>query len=217
MWQEIFGPFLRSFTEILPQILGAILVFLVGWFVSKWTGRLVARFLNKTRLNQALKRLGWEDALSKIDIPLNASKFFGEIVKWFFVTLFLMACSEIIGLSQFSQSLGVVVGYFLNIFIAAVIFIIAVFLTDFSQKIVIGTLEKEKITYSRFLGQGLSFSIWTLAILAILYQLKIVPTLILSIFIGVIGIIVLTVGIAFGLGGKEIAAKILKELKDKLK
>ena len=217
MWKEIFEPFFQSFTEILPQVLWAILVFILGWYVPKWIGRQVSRFLEKTKLNQALKRLGLEEALSKIETRLNAPKFFGEIVRWFFVTLFLMACSEIIGLTQFSQFLGMVISYFPNIFIAAVVFIVAVFLADFSQKIVVGSLEKEKITYSRFLGRGISFAIWILAILAILYQLKIVPTLILSIFIGVIAMITITVGIAFGLGGKEIAVKILKELESRLK
>jgi hypothetical protein len=90
-------------------------------------------------------------------------------------------------------------------------------LIDFSQKVFIGSLEKEKLTFSRFFGKGFSFSVWVLATLAIFYQLKIIPELILAIFIGVISIIVLVVGISFGLGGKDLAAKILKELEEKLK
>lgn len=202
---------------ILLQTLWAILVFLVGWFIAKWLGGGVAMFLEKTKLNHALKRIGAEDALSKTDLQLNSPRFFGEIVRWFFVIFFLMISSEMVGLIQLSQFLEKVIGYYSNIFVACFIFIVAVFLSDFSQKIVIGALEKEKITYSRFLGRGLSFAIWVLAILAILYQLKIVPTLILAIFIGVIGIIVLALGIAFGLGGKDLAAKILKELEEKFK
>ena len=110
-----------------------------------------------------------------------------------------------------------IIKYFPNIFIACIIFIFMVFLVDFSQKVVIGNLEKEKITYSRFLGRIFRWSIWILTILAILYQLRIVPILILSIFIGVIAMIVITLGISFGLGGKDLAAKILKELEDKFK
>jgi hypothetical protein len=59
-------------------------------------------------------------------------------------------------------------------------------------------------------------AIWVLATLAILYQLKIVPHLILSLFIAILALIVLAVGISFGLGGKEIAKKILDEWKEKL-
>ena len=128
-----------------------------------------------------------------------------------------MTSAEIIGIPQFSQFLGNVLGFFPNIFIASLIFIVAVFLADFSQKIMIAVLEEEKITYSRLLGRTIRWIIWSLATLAILYQLQIAPTLILTIFIGFVGMIVLAVGIAFGLGGKEIAAKILKELEEKIR
>lgn len=209
--------FLENFIENLPQLVWAILLFLSGLFISKWIGGSISRFLNRTRLNQALKRMGWREALANVDIHLDAPRFFGELVRWFFIILFLMASSEIVGLLQFSQFLEQVINYFPNIFIAALIFIITVFLADFSQKIMIASLKKEKITYSRFLGTVIRWIIWSLAILAILYQLRIAPTLILTIFIGFVGTITIAVGIAFGLGGKEVAAKILKELEKKIR
>lgn len=217
MWQEIFKSFWQNLTEVSPPIFWAGLVLFLGIIVAKWLGQISAAFLNKIKLNYALKRLGLEEALAKIDTRLNAPKFFGEIVRWFFIVLFLMVSSGILGLTQLSQFLEKVIVYYPNIFIAALIFLVAVFLADFSQKIVVGTLEEEKITYSRFLGRVIRWGIWLFAILAILYQLQIVPSLILTIFIGMVVTISLALGIAFGLGGKDLAAKILKELEEKLK
>lgn len=217
MVKEVFQLIWQKLTKIPPSIFWAILVIFIGWFLAKWLGEIVAVFLSKIRLNQVLKRMGLEEALSKIDTRLNVPKFFSEIVRWFFVTIFLMTASEILGLTQFSQFLEKVIGYFPNIFIACLIFLVAVFLSDLSQKVVVGTLEKEKITYSRFLGRVIRWGIWFFAIIAILYQLKIVPALILTIFIGGVATISLALGIAFGLGGKDLAAKILKELEEKFK
>jgi hypothetical protein len=217
MTKDFLSLFLENLVENLPQLLWAILVFFAGFFVSKWIGNWITRFLDKTRLNQALKRLGWQEALIKVNIRMNAPRFFGELVRWFFIILFLMASAEIIGLPQFSQFLGEVMGFFPDIFIASLIFIIAVFLADFSQKVMIASLEKERITYSKFLGRVIRWIIWSLAALAILYQLRIAPVLVLTIFIGVVSLVVLTLGIAFGLGGKEIAAKILKELEERFR
>lgn len=213
MWEEICG----KLNEISPAFFWANIILLLGIIVAHWFKRLTVAFFDKIRLNQVLKRLGWDEALMKIDTRLNAPKFFGEIVKWFFVVFFLMVWAEILGLTQLSQVLEKVVDYFPNIFISILIFLVALFLTDFSQKIFIGSLEKERISYSRFLGKQVSFAIWILAILAILYQLKIVPTLILTVFVGVVAIIVLALGISFGLGGKDLAAKFLKELEEKFK
>ncbi len=217
MAQDFLQLFLDSFVENLPQLLWAILVFLAGLLVSKWASNIVVQFLDKIRLNQVLKRLNFEESLFKADIRFNAAQFFGNIVRCFFILLFLMTSVEIIGLSQFSQLLGETISYFPNIFVACLIFIIAVFLSDFSQKIMFVVLEEEKRTYSRFLGRIIRWIIWSLATLAILYQLQIAPTLILTIFIGFVGVIVITVGVAFGLGGKDIAAKILKEFEEKIR
>jgi len=217
MWQEVSEVFWQNLTEVSPPIFWAGLVLLVGILIAKWAGSLSNAFLIKIRLNQVLKSVRLEESLLKIDTRLNAPKFFGEIVKWFLIIVFLMASSEILGLTQFSQFLEKVIAFFPNIFIACLIFLVAVFLSDLSQKIVVGTLEEEKITYSRFLGRTIRWAIWIFAILAILYQLQIAPSLFLAIFIGMVATISIALGIAFGLGGKDLAAKILKELEEKFK
>lgn len=217
MWYQDFQALWQNLIEFLPPIFWAVLVFLIGLLIAKWSHTLTVAFLNKIRLNQILKRMGLEETLAKIDTRLNAPKLCGEIVRWFFIVVFLMVSFEILGLSQFSQFLERVIAYFPNIFVALLIFLVAAFLSDFSQKIVVGTLEKEKITYSRFLGRIIRWIIWFFAILAILYQLRITPHLILAIFVGMVATISIALGIAFGLGGKDLAAKILKELEEKFK
>lgn len=209
--------FLESFVENLPSLIWAIWIFIVGLFVSKWVGNLIRRFLEKIQLSQAIKRMDLEEKLMVPETYFNAPKFFGHITSCFVVLLFLMSSAEIIGLPQLSQLLAQAITYFPNIFIASLIFITAVFASDFSQKIMIAVLEKEKIIYSRFLGRIIRWIIWSLSILAILYQLQIAPDLIMTIFVGFVGTVVIAVGIAFGLGGKDIAAKILKEFEEKVR
>ena len=217
MEKEISNLIWQILEKISPPIFWAGLLLLLGIIVSAWIKSLVAGFFNRIRLNQLVKRLGVAEALADVDIQLDAPSFFGEIAKWFFILLSLMASAEVLGLTQFSNFLQSVIRYFPNLFVAGIIFTVAIFLADFSKKILIGNLEKEKIVYSRFLGKGMSSAIWILAILAILYQLKIVPNLILVIFIAVITIIVLILGISFGLGGKDLAAKIINDLGEKFK
>ena len=217
MISDFFQLFSDSFAENLPNFVWAGLIFLTGLLIAKWVDNLVNRFLNKTKLSQVIKRMDLEESLGRADVSIDVPHLFGNLARCFVIILFLMASAEIIGLPQFSQFLGQVIGYFPNILIASLIFITAVFASDFSQKIMVAVLEKERITYSRFLGRMIRWMIWTLSSLAILYQLQIVPTLIMTIFVGFVGTVVIAVGIAFGLGGKEIAAKILKELEEKIR
>ena len=217
MIQDILFSIWQGLNEVSPPIIWAVLIFLSGWFISKWLGNLTRVFLDKIHLNYLFKRIGWEEMFSRLALPFSVTGFLSQIVRWFLVLLFLMLSAEILDFYQFSQFLEKVVIYYKNIFIGALIFLIAAFLVDFSQKIVVGTLEKEKIIYTKFLGNSIRWIIWFFAGLAILYQLQIVSPLILVIFVGMVITISLSLGLAFGLGGKDLAQRILKDLEDKFK
>lgn len=205
--------------NFLFQIFWGFIVLIVGFVIAKIVQKIVKNFLNKIRLNQVMKRLGWVEAFAQVGINLDIVKLFGEISKWLILIVFLMIASEIWGLSQFNQFLGKIVDYFPNILIASLIFIATLYLVDFTYRIFFATVKeadkKTEVSYSRFLGVVVRRAIWVLATLAILYQLKVVPDLILGLFIAILGLIVISCGISFGLGGKEIAKKILEEWKEK--
>jgi len=205
--------------NFLFQILAGFVVLIAGFVVAKIIQKMVSNFLGKIRLNQLVERLGWTEAFSRVGIELDTIRLFAQISKWLVLILFLMFSVEIWGFLQFSQFLGKIVSYFPNVLIASLIFIATLFLVDFTYRIFFATVKetdkKTEVSYSRFLGVVVRRAIWVLATLAILYQLKIVPDLILSLFIAILALIVLACGISFGLGGKEISKKILDEWKEK--
>lgn len=209
--------FFERIKIILPSSFWAILVFLIGYFISRWLGNFCSQALRKIRLNQLLKGMGWEEAFLKMEIKFDAEKFIGILVKIFFMILFLMWAFDILKFERIVGYLEKIISYYPNIFVACLLFIAAVFLSNFSNKILIARLEKEKITYSAFLGRWISLAIWIIIILAILYQLKIVPEIILVVLIGFVVAFALSIGISFGLGGKDLVAKFLKEFEEKFK
>lgn len=216
MFENIISEISYSLVDYAPRILGAILIFIIGWFVCKWLGNIIKMFFEKTKINVLVKRIGWQESLARVNLSLNLPKVLGEFIRWCVFILFLVVIAEILILPQFSQFLTEILGFLPNVFIALLIFFLALFAVDFSQKIFIASQDEEKINYSKILAKTLQTSIWILAILAILYQLKIVPALILSVFIAFLALIVLILGISFGVAGKDLAKKVLNELKDKL-
>jgi len=215
--QNLFDVFNQEIITRVPDLLWALIILFFGWIISMKIKDVVINFLNKLRLNQMLKALGWENFFDRFDTKLNVPKFFGIIVEIYFFLLFLIISLDVLNLKTVSGLVSGVIEYYPNIFIGIIIFIFTVFIADFSKKIIVGNLDKEKIVYSNFLGDIVSSGAWVLAILAILYQLQIVQTLILTIFIGVVALIVITLGIAFGLGGKDLAKKILEDVENRVK
>lgn len=208
---------LQSFIDVLPNIFLGIVIILLGLYISKKIRDLVIHFLNRLRLNQMLSSLGWQEFFNRFNTKLDIPRFFGTITQIYFLLWVVLVVLDILSLSIVGDIISNIINYYPNIFISIVIFIVAVFIADFSKKIIVSDFREEKLTYSNFLGNIIASSVWVIATLAILYQLQIAQTLILIAFIGFIALIVLTVGIAFGLGGKEIAKKTLEDIEKKIK
>ena len=220
-WIQVTSDALKGlwvgFIDFLPKIIGAIIVFLIGWLIAVVTGKIIAEILKKIKFNRIFENGSWKRALEKAEIKVDVSSFIGAIFKWILVIVFLLAAVEILGLVQFASFLQNVLNYLPNVIVAAAIFVAAVIIADILEKVVRAAVESVRIGYGHIVGTIVRWSIWIFAILAILVQLKVTPSLIQIILQGIIGLIVIAGGLAFGLGGKEVAAEILQDLRKKFK
>jgi len=207
----------QSFLNFIPALVGAIVVFIIGWFISIGIGRLVTEVLKKIKLNQLFEKGNWDEALAKADIKVDVSAFIGAIIKWVLVIVFLLAAVEILGFVQFAGFLKSVLNYLPNVIVAVLIFVVTVIVVDIVEKIVRASVERMKVGYGQMVSVVIKWSIWVFAILAILYQLGVARPFMETVFQGLIAMLVISLGIAFGLGGKEVAAEILQDLRRKLK
>ncbi|PIP24245.1 MAG: hypothetical protein COX35_01780, partial [Candidatus Nealsonbacteria bacterium CG23_combo_of_CG06-09_8_20_14_all_37_18] len=153
----------------------------------------------------------------KAEIKVDASGFVGAIVKWVLIIVVLQIAVGILGWTDFAVILGKVIDYLPNVIVAALIFVVAVIVADILQKVVVAAAEGARFTYTRFAGAIVKWAIWIFAILAILRQLVIAPELVETLFGAIVYGIVAVFVIAFGLGGRDVAAEILQDLKKKLK
>jgi len=207
----------RGFLFFLPKLFGALIVFVIGWIISGGIGRLVTEILKRLRFNEIFERTGWSEAFKRAELETNISEFLGAIVRWVLVFVFLLAAVEILGFLQFTALLTRVLAFLPNVIVAALIFVVAVILADILEKVTIASVEKAKIGYAKVTGILVRWAILGFAVLAILVQLGIAKELILVLFRGIVALFVISFGLAFGLGGKEIAADILRELREKFK
>lgn len=219
-WYEITMEAMQNlwlgFISFLPKLIGAIIVFLIGWIISVAIGKIVEEVLKKLNLNELFKKGSMKEALEKAEFKVDAAAFIGQIFKWIFMIVFLMVAVEILGLDQFSVFLTSVLDYLPNVVVAALIFVVAVVIADITEKIVRASVESAKIGYGATVGLIVRWSIWIFAGFAILYQLQVAPELIQTVLSGVVYLIVIAFGLAFGLGGKEVAGEILQNLRKKL-
>jgi len=206
-----------GFLAFTPNLIGAIIVFLIGWVIAIGIGKLVAEILTRIKLNQFFERAGWKAALEKAELKVNPSEFIGAIVKWILVIVFLLVAVEILGLVEFAGFLKSILAYLPNVVVAVLILVVAVIVIDIVEKIIRAAVEGIRVGYGHLVSAIVKWSIWIFAILAILHQLGVARPFMETLFTGIVAMLVLAIGISFGLGGKEVAADILQNLRKKLK
>lgn len=218
-WSSITAQALQSAWEstllFLPELLGAIVIFIIGWIISIGVGKFVAELLKKLKFNKLFDKTGWEKAFKKADISVDPSHFIGAIVKWILVIVFLMIASDILNWTAFSLLLAEVIAWLPNLVVAIAILIVAIVIADILEKLVMATVERIGVKSSNLLGALVRWSIYVFAILAILLQLGITPTIVNTLIIGFVAMISLAVGLSFGLGGKEHASEIIGSIRKK--
>jgi len=207
----------QGFLNFLPLFIVAVIIFIVGWFISVGVGKLVTEILKRIKFNQLFEKEAWRSALEKAEIKVDPSGFIGAIVKWVLVVLFLLIAVEILGLTELADFLRSVLNYLPNVVVAALIFVVTVIVVDIVEKVVRAAVESIKVGYGHLVSVIVKWSVWIFAVLAILHQLGIARPFMETLFTGLIAVLVIAGGLAFGLGGKDLAAELLQDLKRKVK
>lgn len=216
-WAEVVTASLQTlwsgFMSFLPNLLGAVIVFIIGWLIAVLLGKLAGQIINTLRIDQILAKMGFKRSLEKANLKLDSGRFIDELVKWFFIIVFLMAATDILNLTEVTDFLKQVLLYIPQLIIAVLILLAAVLIANFLQKVVKASVEAAGLGSSDFLAAVTKWAVLIFAILAALLQLGVVPSLIQTLFTGLIAALVIGFGLAFGLGGKDIAMQILDKLK----
>lgn len=206
----------QSFIEFLPTLLAALIVFIVGWLIAIFLGKLVSRLIRAIKLDSLLERLNFQKALAKARLKLDSPKFFEELVKWFFIIVFLMTAVEILGLVEVTLFLKGILYYIPNVVIAAIMLLAAAIVAKFMQKLVKASADTAGLSSANAISGVVKWAILIFGFVIALTQLGIAAALIQTIIIGIIVMITIAGGLAFGLGGKDLAANILDKIRQDL-
>jgi len=207
----------QGFIRFIPKLVGAIIVFVIGWFIAVWVGRLVAQILRKLKVDRIFEKTKWDEAMAKAEFKMKMSDFIGGIVKWVLIIVFLLAAVEILGLAQFASFLRAIVAWLPNLVIAAAIFVVAVIIADIAEKLVRAIIGKMNVKYVSLVGSVVRWAIWIFAILAILAQLGVAAEIVQVLITGFVALIVISCSLAFGLGGRDLARDFLQGLQNKFR
>lgn len=208
----------NQMVALLPKVLLAIVIFVAGWVVAAAIAEVVSRIIKSLKVDNALKSVGVDQVVSHAGYDLDSGAFLGGLVKFFIIVVFFLASLEVVGLSQVTVLLGNLVMQILpNLMVVVILLFAAAVLADIAKKFVSASAKASGVPSSAFLGQLTKGAIWTFAILLSLIQFQIGATTLNTLFLGFVISLSLAFGLAFGLGGKEVAADIMEKWYKNLK
>ena len=205
LWQELI--------LFLPYFAGAIAVLLVGMLISITLGKVVIKIVAMLRLDEFALKLEVKQALQKIGVKLHIGHLLGWTIKWFCLIVFLIAATDILGWDQVTDYLKQVVFYIPNVIIAVIILLAGILLGTFVHNVIRSAVEAAHISCANFLASLAKWAIIIFSLMAAFVQLQIAQELIRILFTGFVAMLALAGGLAFGLGGREHAARFLDRLR----
>ena len=203
---------LNQTAAFLPNLLWALVIFVIGVVVAVVLKNALVRFLEVVNFNKILARTGFPQTLQLADPNIAIEKILGDLLKWFVIIIFLLPAVEKLGLVEFSRLLNQLLLYLPNVVVSVIIVMVGAVFAQFAHDFVLAAASGMGSNASRLLAQVASWSILVFVVLAALSQLGIAQDLVRILFTGFIAMLAIAGGLAFGLGGQTTAQEILKKI-----
>jgi len=206
--------FLNEIARAVPQIIGALLILLIGWLIAKLVKRIFIKLLILVKLNYLTEKSGIEKFLKEGGVKITAVELIGSLFYWIIMLIVIMASLNTLQLTSAKELFGEIILYIPNIIVSIIVLLLGVYAAKFVSQAISVSLKNMNENSSKLIGNISYYSILVLTIFIVLSQLNIAENIVTIAFLLIFGAFCLAFGLAFGLGGKDYASDLLKKLKD---
>jgi hypothetical protein len=216
-WGDVFNQSLQSlwwsFVQFTPKLVVAVVFFIVGWVLGVVVARAVEQVFHALKIDSLLKSVGVDDFFRKAGMNLNSGYFVGQVVKWFVIVVFLIPSLDLVGLNSIRDFLqNDVLGFLPRVIVAAFILIIATVVAEALSSAVTASVKSMSLSSANLLGAVAKYAVWVFAFIIALGQLGVADYYMSVLFTGIIAMVSIGGALAFGLGGKDAAARFISKL-----
>ncbi|MBM3252139.1 MAG: hypothetical protein FJZ11_05115 [Candidatus Omnitrophica bacterium] len=196
-----------------PNFIGALAILIIGWILAMVIKTLANKILEVIRFDVLAHKAGISKILAKGGVKLTSSQILAALVYWLVMIMVLVMVVNALGLTVASQLLESLVVFIPRVIAALFVLVIGMFLGTFVSSIVRTAAMNANLPQPEFLSTLSQYAIVVFALVVSLVQLGIATILVSTTFNILFGAICLGLALAFGLGGKDAAARYIEELK----
>jgi hypothetical protein len=208
--REAWINFTDGLAVFLPRILAMLSLVLVGWLIAAVLGFVVRTVLGWLKFNQLAQRLGAGELLRKTDLP-PADALLGSVVFWLVWVGFLLSGVGALGMRGMDTMVSDFMFFVPRLLVAFAIVAVGLVAANFSWRATLLTAVNARLPSARLLAGAVRFLIVILAVAMALEQIAVARSVVLTAFAIAFGAVMLGASIAFGIGGSQVARRVLEQ------
>ncbi len=198
----------------IPRILGFIIIVAIGWFVSSILARAVMGLLKAIRFDELMQKSGLADFMNKMGTGTDSAGIIAGLVKWLVRIMVLLVAFDVLGLPAVSDVMRQLLLWLPNLVVAIFVLFVGGIAARALGNIVRAATAEAGFTNPETLANVTRTTVWAFAIVVAINQLGIATNLINTLFTGFVGALAVALGLAFGLGGRDLATRTLENWYD---
>lgn len=203
---------LLGLVTFLQSFVAGLIVLIVGVIVAALIRQLLLEVLKALRVENVLKRYGVPEGHG----GLQWSNILAEIARWFVIIIFLVPAVKVWGVPEATSVLSQIILYIPQVFVATILALVGLVVANLAHDVVLASVHGVSPQSARVVATVAKWSIVIFVSFGVLIQLGVAADLIRILFTGIVVMLALAGGIAFGLGGQASAKGILEDLRKRL-
>jgi len=212
---DVFVASLNSFgTEVaafLPKLIAALVLLLLGWMLAKLARSGVTRLLRLMKFERATEKSGLESFLKHAELEVSIASILGNLAYWLVILLVIVFVANLLGLHVVADLFNQVVLYIPNVIVAILVLVFGTILARFINRLVFAWLNNMEFSGALTVSTFSEYAMLVFVFFMAMEQLQIANELLTAAFVIAFGAVGLAFALAFGLGGRDWAAKVIEE------
>ncbi|MDQ3075574.1 MAG: hypothetical protein M3Q34_00385 [bacterium] len=216
-WGDVFNASLQQlwwgFIQFVPSLILAIVLFIIGVVLGSLIAKAFEQVFVALKIDKLFQSVGADNLFRKAGVTLNSGYFVGQVVKWFVIIIFLLPSLSLVGLDSIAEFLkNDVLAFLPKVIIAAFVLIIATVVAEGLSRAILAGSKSMNLKSAHLLATIAKYAVWIFAFIVALEQIGVDSAYMQIVFTGLIAMLSLGGALAFGLGGKDAATRLISKI-----
>ncbi len=218
-WGDVFNASLQElwwgFVQFAPKLVVAVALFIIGWVLGSLVAKAFMQVFAALKIDKLFQSVGADELFRKAGMTLNTGYFVGQLMKWFVIIVFLLPSLSLVGLGDIKDFLqNDVLAYIPRVIVAIFVLIIASVVSQALSQFIASGSRAMNVHAANMLATVAKYAVWVFAFIIALGQLGVADYYMSVLFTGIIAMLSLGGALAFGLGGKDAAARFIAKVQE---